>query len=792
VQDLPVQAGQAQYPVQFTPAANATMELRAEALLLTGGEEVEQQQAMFTVPKRRQGQFNFVQWDTPRDQLGLYQWDVLKRAGWQVSLVGSMGAAPTAQPSATRAADVSLVPYSTRILDPKDENGYMKPVCWNDEPAVNEYVRGIVDKQALLREQGVFVYSLGDEGVTMGCCVHPACIDAYRRWLQEQYGTIEALNQSWGSNYTSFAEVDLLDRNDNMEAASRASNPPRWYDRQAFARWNLSNFVGRFVEDYADLDPHALTGYEGTGGFGDDYDAICGTNTFYGPYPSIGDDIVRSIYPRDRVRSNWMGYSKTGDALSDAAWRMVMKGMDSIWWWMWDGIGTYRGYVRPTMDLWPATQDVTEEMRPVLHGLGDLILNCEVAHSGIAVFYSLPSALSGGVGDSGSFVRPQAVHECWTETTYELGLDFRYLTRKLLVGGELSTDEFRVLLLPFTQAISPDEANAIRRFVEAGGTVIADVRPGIFNHHLGALETGALDDLFGITRTGAGAAVEQAVEISADLDGRRIEAAFTKVRVDPGVRPAAARALGQIGDTPVLLVNRLGAGRAVLLNFQLPAGRDDEAEVAAARTLLAGLYAVAGARAPVTIASRNGKPLPFTESRTWTNGDALIFGTYRKMRCAWFNPTSGTLAGEPVQARITAPAGMHIYDLRAGKYLGEVAEIPATLRWGRANFYALVPYRLQGLKVSVSSQRPQPGAMITATVQLDVPATSRAKHAVWLQVVDPAGNEPLWGQRVVLLERGTGQARFTVAHNDAPGAWKVRATELFSGQTAEASWTVAP
>ncbi|MCD6360421.1 MAG: hypothetical protein J7M38_06090, partial [Armatimonadetes bacterium] len=111
LQDVPVKTGQANYPVTFTPDANATIELRAEALLLTGGEEVEMQQAIFTVPKRRHGQMNFVQWDTPRDVLGLYVWDVLKRAGWQISLLGSMSG-PTEQPSAARASDVSLVPYS--------------------------------------------------------------------------------------------------------------------------------------------------------------------------------------------------------------------------------------------------------------------------------------------------------------------------------------------------------------------------------------------------------------------------------------------------------------------------------------------------------------------------------------------------------------------------------------------------------------------------------------------------------------------------------------------------------
>lgn len=788
-QELPVVAGQATYPVSFTPDANATIELRAEAVLIAGGDEVEMAQASFTVPKRRQGRMNFVQWDTPRDVLGYYSWQVMKDAGWEISLLGSMGGQPTPIPPVLAASDISIVPYSTRILDRKDENGFMQPVCWNDEPAVDEYVQGIVDRQARLREAGVFVYSLGDEGVTKGCCVHPACIDAYRGWLEGQYETIDALNESWGSNYASFAEVDLLDRADNMESAARESAPARWYDRQAFARWNLSNYVGRFRAAYDRLDPEALTGYEGTGGFGDDYDAICTTNTFYGPYPSIGDDLVRSIFPRERVRSNWMGYSKTADALSDAAWRMVMKGMDSIWFWMWDGIGTYRGTVRPTMDLWPAMAEVTAEMRPVQRGLGDLIIASEPAHSGIAVFYSVASALAGSLPESSAWTRPQSVHEALTEMTYELGLDFRYLTSALVTGGELTTDEFRVLLLPVSAAISPEEAEAIRAFVVAGGTVIADVRPGVFDGHCKPLQTGALDDVFGITRTARDGATDAAVQVSAELEGTPVAIDLPKTRLDAGVQAATAQALGAVNGAPVLLVNRFGQGRAVLLNFQLPAAGEDTPEAMSARRLLGALYGIAGAGAPVQVAAPNGEPLPFTETRAWRNGEALIVGTYRKMRNAWFNPTSGTIAGEPVAAVLTVPAGYHVYDLRAGRYAGEVEHLEASLRWGRANFYALLPYRLQGLSVALSSATPEPGPL-TVTVGLDVPASSRAKQAVFLQVIDPAGAEPQWGRRVMLLERGTGETTFTVAHNDLPGQWRVRATELFSGESAEAAWTI--
>ena len=174
----------------------------------------------------------------------------------------------------------------------------------------------------------------------------------------------------------------------------------------------------------------------------------------------------------------------------------------------------------------------------------------------------------------------------------------------------------------------------------------------------------------------------------------------------------------------------------------------------------------------------------------WQDGDALVFGIWRQMENAWFSPKTGTLAGKPVPARITFPEARHVYDLRARKYLGSVAQVDAQLRWGRASFYLALPYRIGEPQVSLSMEAPTPGETITAAIRLGVPAGSMERLAAWVEVTDPAGQKPLWGQQVVLLSGGEGQVQFQTAYNDAPGRWTVKATELFSGQSAEASWTV--
>lgn len=797
--DLPAPVAEgAEVLFDYTPGEHDTILMRAEATVLFDGAEVDFRDASFTVPRRRRGQFNFLQWDTPTDVLGGYAWQQLRRAGMNLCLLSSFS--ETRPVPVLAAHDIPVVPYVTRILDPKDPQGIMQvrqedgthtTLCWNDEPAIDDYVFRLVRHQQQRRQHGVFCYSLGDEGVTLGCCVHPKCLEAYRRYLEDQYGGIEQLNASWGTAYASFAEVALLDPKDPMEEGARAKGQSaRWFDRQAFARWNLMQFAGRFGRAFRTLDPQAVTGFEGTGGFGDDFDTILGINGFYSPYPGLGDEIIRSAAPRALIRANWMGYSKTADALADAAWRMVMRSMDSVWFWMWTGIGAYRGYLTPTLDLYPATTELAAEMRPVRRGLGDLLLQSRPVHSGIAVFYSLPSALSHGLEESAGYVGPEATHQTWTRLTSELGLDYRYITQAMLLKGALRPDEFRVLVLPMTQAVGPEEARAMLSFVEAGGTVIADVRPGLFDQHCKPAEPGTLDALFGIRRTRRSGPVAKPLDLRVRLSGEELSLQTPRSRVDPGIEPGNARALAKADGVPVMLVNSVGRGRAILLNFQLLSDAVDERQAAAARAFLRGLYDSVRAAAPVTVASPQDEPLPWTETRVWRTGDALIVGVWRQMQCAWFAPAAGTTAGAPVPARITLPDARYVYDLRRGKSLGRVAVIDTELRWGRANLFLVVPEAIAGIEVQLRSAAPRPGSPLQADIELTGVGASGARQAVCAEVLDPTGQPVPWGERVVVLKDGKGSLDLPVPHSATPGRWRVRVTELFSQEAAEATWTV--
>ena len=59
--------------------------------------------------------------------------------------------------------------------------------------------------------------------------------------------------------------------------------------------------------------------------------------------------------------------------------------------------------------------------------------------------------------------------------------------------------KYKVLILPATLCLSDAEAREIKKFCSAGGTVIADYLPGVWDQHgKGRADGGVLDEMFGV------------------------------------------------------------------------------------------------------------------------------------------------------------------------------------------------------------------------------------------------------------------------------------------------------
>jgi beta-galactosidase len=763
-----------------------TIGMTAEAALVREGQVLETAEAAFRVPDRRRGRFNLVMWDYPPDALGYHALMRLRELGIGIILKGG-------EPGPVLAAtDLAYIPYSTRLLDDYDAEGVMKPVCWNDEAAVSQWVQGIVDKQQGAREHGVFVYSLGDETTTKGACTHPACLQAYREWLREQYGSLEALNASWESTYRSWDEVNLLNPKDNWEqGALREGKTARWFDRLYFARVNYARLCGRFVKAYEQLDPQALTGFEGAGRFGEDYQLLVNTNGFWAPYPNLGDEVIRSIAPRGFIRANWMGYHRDADPLAAAYWRMITLGYDSVWYWRWDGFGRWHGYLAPSLDAYPAIKEMAADTRIVRDGLGDLLLQARRVTDGIGVYYSVPSAWSGTLDNSNTYTTPESASEAFVEATRDLGLEPTYLTTEKLLGDGLR--EVKVLVLPFIQALSDREAQVISEWVRGGGVLVADLRPGLYDGHLKRRAAGALDRLLGIKRQPAERASSVDLKLKGQWAGQNLALDLAAVPADPGVVADGATALATAGAVPLVLTHEVGQGRTVLLNFAFSAyaahhGKPGEDQL---KGLLAGLYAGAGIASPYTVFEGRG-PARGVQVYRWQTGLSELVCLLPRYDRTWY-PEVGHDFSRNLPLRRTVvrlPEKRHVYELKSGQYLGERDHFPAALYPGRASVYALLTYRVPPVRLRLPEDMPRRGEKAELTVALDLPRYGAALHAVKLTAQSPDGRRPWWLERVIILRDGVARVKLPIAHDEQPGRWTLKATELYTGQTSELSYTL--
>ncbi len=114
--------------------------------------------------------------------------------------------------------------------------------------------------------------------------------------------------------------------------------------------------------------------------------------------------------------------------------------------------------------------------------------------------------------------------------------------------------------------MSAAECAAARRFVERGGTLIADSRTAPMDEHCKMQPRGQLDDLFGVGRTDSVFAPGPAPLTAADAAARPpqlgVGTAEPGIRVLPGARALYRDRRG----TPAVIVRNHGKGRTIYLN----------------------------------------------------------------------------------------------------------------------------------------------------------------------------------------------------------------------------------
>lgn len=820
--------------------------LRVEATLYQGTEEVASDYRYQRITHRRQGQFNFVLWDAPGDQtLGPYAMERLADMGVTTILHH------TPAPLSVSASGMSYVPWTGGSV----KRGPGHAAAW----VLPEYSQGFAGSMLASRGSGVLTYSLGDEGAIAGMGEgDPATDVVFQEYLKNIYGTIDALNHSWGSAFKSFGDItvkvaqsssstspadDDKDLNAPVKAKPRPAAAPkvpgalpnfaRQYDVHYFGGYNFVEMAKRNREATRKMaeDPQARIGFEGSGKIGRlgcDPELICRELDMWVPYTGISEEFVRSVAPRSFIRSSWMGYDKDAASHLGHYWRQVMMGSDSVWYWMWSTIGAWQGFQQPDLDAPGPVREMLADTQIVRDGLGDLLLQYDMQHDGIAVLYSYPDLFAEREQRNKTYGWRGAAIATWDQIIHDLNMQYNFVTERMLISGEFEVGNYKVLVLPRTLCIGEKAAAVIRRFVDNGGTVIADVRPAFYNERCKPYDKPVLDDLFGVSGgfdwavtadlTIDGKLGLEALTFSRPVDERSLKIKKSGLRqelpppsdqpvlVDPSVTLTTGQAFGKAGAAPACIVREVGKGRAVLLNFVPHSSfkvRDYVGNLNAKPTqdllpddvaeLFLKLFHAAGVERAFNFTAYSGgkeaQRVPFfpgVSVQRWRNGEYEIAGFFRQadteQRLGAFIPDGEKWPVSPQREASGRPYAPfpYAYDLKNGLTVGQANWFIVPLDPGRAMFYALLPGPLPAMAVEAPKTATRG---VPVVLKLSVPG-ARGLHAIKLRALLPNGEPAKFWAQTVQVGKEPKEVVLPLAFNDPAGVWTLTFTDLFGPETA--------
>ncbi|MBE3070678.1 MAG: beta-galactosidase trimerization domain-containing protein [Planctomycetes bacterium] len=622
----------------------------------------------------------------------------------------------------------TLVPRPNSLVDPK----------------TIETLRGHLARNVAVTKEGPVVAYAFDDEISLGCFNSPAEVDssplsvaAYRGWLRAVYGTVEKLNAAWGTSLKGFSDAQPVSFEDVRAAHTR---PP-------FAKWNLSRWMDwrtymdtQFADCLADLarytntlDAAAPAGFVGGqqpapyGGY--DYAKISRAVQWIEAYDIGGTcEILRSLWRYPERRPYVQTWFSAGDAKRDAwfLWYYLVHGNRGViaWpdrdgsWFHWKGGG-----------LAPFIEANADTIREVQGDVSRPILDPDTRFDAdpVALFHSHPAVQASWVMDvvphGGTWPNRsssldngnQSVgHDrvAWMKMLEDCGYQYNVVTGDQVAAGDLVKEKYRVLVLGRAVCLSQAEAAAIRAFVEAGGTVIADCLTGLLDEHgVGRAAGGALDDLFGIARDESKGYLDG--KTITEINGEKYNRPFLQrlaydgalrhegmVVYERGTQAAGGSgAAGRVEGADAVVVRPVGKGKAVYLNLT-PVAYTDLAERTGPlgdrwRSLVGGLLSGAGLEPRARVLA-GGKPVPMAETLLWRKGGKVVL-------CVVKNPPRqaavdsagemGGVFGDPGDVEIVlAKPVTGIRNLRTGEALPDGSRLRTAWRpWEALVFEAAWP-----------------------------------------------------------------------------------------------------
>jgi hypothetical protein len=600
----------------------------------------------------------------------------------------------------------------------------------------------VVQTVTAFRPYRPLYYNLGDETGIADLAAYwdfdfsPASLAAMRRWLATQYPDLAALNREWGTDFPRWNNV--VPPTTDAAMRRKDENFAAWGDFKEWMDVAFARAIAMGRDAVHGADPHADAAIEGgqvPGWGGYDYARLVHSVDVI----EAGDEnveLVHSLAPGLVILTTSFG---SGDSAARPVWSAFLAGARGLI--LWDDA---HEFVNDAGVLGDRGRTAAPYFRALRHGLGALVIGSRRLTSPIDIVYSPPSMRvqwlrdwkdkgdawthRGSAEEGGADNTVRAAMAAYADAVEALGYAPRFVSAAALAAGALRHDGARIVVLPHAIALSPAAAEAIRRFVAAGGTAIADTMPGSFDAHGRRLDWPLLADLFGKSAAG-----------------------------------------------------RRGIGRR-RVHYLVPAPTGADATTAfgpGQLTALRAIFAQAGVAPLAHIRTAAGAAASNVDIHGFRDGGVTILGLMQHR---------ADKKAAPIV--LSLPRQSQVYDLRARKSLGRGDRFSLGLDPLAPTLLAIAPARLPRPSIFLPAP-PHQGDVATLGVALAGPSEA-AFHILHVAVTDPAGRTVTYYSGNLRLRHRRAAWRIPLALNDPAGTWRVRVTDALSGESTTVSMPVLP
>ena len=586
-------------------------------------------------------------------------------------------------------------------------------------------------------------------------CFCPLCTKRFQDWCRKRCANdIKKLNLEWNSTFKSFDQV----RGILLKQAVDRKQLPRWVDFRYFMR---SQVFSQYHIDWTDMVrriiPQARSADAAWANF--DYSRFRNhmTCSAVSGGSVLGDVRTELHQSFSQDKGFWMGPGNTlrympafETPLTRARypWQYLLLGCSGLITGVevYDMLGGGNYVTADYSEPLPFFRQIGEQVLFLNRGIAKLINTARPQRSKVAILWApynhyisrlFPFQENGFSGGSHyNCVADGGAHDDCLTLMNSLRIRPTFIAPDDVCNGILEKRGYKALMLPYSKGMSAAEAEAIRRFVRAGGLVIADNTPGICSSHGRLLDKPRLADMFPVTerahlvRYGKGCAAYLRNEIN-------------------GYRSRVETCNYTGSDSVAVLLKRC-----------------------------------AGIVSPVELLHSNGVPRRDTLLRVFQHGSALYCGILRAM--------SGRLR-ESAPTEVILGKKYHVYDVRQRTYRGYADKIRINLDL-YPRLYALLPACPQMMKVSTQQTAVKQGQVVAIAGEVrfgrgeDGTSMGQVVHA---EVLNSSGKRLEYFDQNAVFKGGRFKVAIPVSYSESPGRYTVVIEHVVTGMRAETSFDVS-